>query len=543
LSPLWEYTPENIIYPLNIEGEVNAFARLELYPRVDVKFYGFFGPYAEIVPFVEGNYNAALQSQITLQGNETFLAWNSGINLGLDLRVGTELSFLALFKKEFFSKTIPCFNTPLWKSPVNIELLTELPAEVEPGATIELQLKVTDYFDLPVALCPVYFSGDGEFSKQIPVTDVNGKVIIDWVAGETGGEKAFTATIYKADKSVINTISGISIVKDLLNFNQIGIGDIIEFEDRMSHTKLNSTHNGDNEIPNGTILLFKTNEGRYGKMLIISNESYFMYFFFVTYNSDGSIYNQEENAQVRDTYTFDLDNGSSPGNDFWWEWIEFNYGGQPGDPIYLAPTGGIFIIYSLGGESTYIAKYSSSGITVDGQISESEWSGANKYDIIYVRYDGFNTKQGQFYLQHDNTWLYVGAKTYIDNGWNVYLSLKLDGNNDDILNGSSTEPHTDINMQQAAPGGWSGHSRYDYLGFNTTNPTTAPTGTQKASNGATNVSYEFKIKLSDLSINSAKEIGFYMFNYNHGVVEESYVFPSSQADSQTPSGWAHIKLE
>jgi hypothetical protein len=53
-TPIYNYTPHNEIYPLNIEGEVNASARVEIYPRVDVRLYGFFGPFAEIAPYVQG---------------------------------------------------------------------------------------------------------------------------------------------------------------------------------------------------------------------------------------------------------------------------------------------------------------------------------------------------------------------------------------------------------------------------------------------------------------------------------------------------------
>jgi hypothetical protein len=77
----------------------NLNARLEIYPRVELMFYSMFGPFAEIVPFIEGNYNSSLKSQITPSGSETFLAWDCGINLGLDFRIGSKLSFLGLFNK------------------------------------------------------------------------------------------------------------------------------------------------------------------------------------------------------------------------------------------------------------------------------------------------------------------------------------------------------------------------------------------------------------------------------------------------------------
>ena len=245
-TPYSDYTPENIIYPLNINGEVNAFARFELYPRVDVKLYNFFGPYAEIVPFVESKYNAALQSQITSGGNETFLAWNSSIDLGLDLRVGTELSFLGLFEREYGPEIIHCFNTPLWKSPVRIEILTELPAQVEAGSTIELQLKVSDYLDLPVPLCPVYFSGDGEFSKQLPITDPNGIIVIYWQVGASASEKSYTATIYDAANLIIDELSGsVSVVA---SFPTITTNDISTITQTTATSGGNITDDGGSTV-------------------------------------------------------------------------------------------------------------------------------------------------------------------------------------------------------------------------------------------------------------------------------------------------------
>lgn len=48
-----EYEPENIIYPLNVSGDVNLSARFELYPKVGIKFYSVIGPYVDIVPYLE----------------------------------------------------------------------------------------------------------------------------------------------------------------------------------------------------------------------------------------------------------------------------------------------------------------------------------------------------------------------------------------------------------------------------------------------------------------------------------------------------------
>jgi hypothetical protein len=200
----------------------------------------------------------------------------------------------------------------------------------------------------------------------------------------------------------------------------------------------------------------------------------------------------------------------------------------------------------------YEAKNSLSVPTIDGQINQTEWSNANSYSITFTRPDGMELKSGKLLLQHDGTWLYVGVNTEIKSGWDVYLCLKFDGNHDHILSGNSSLPHVDINVEYPSPGGWTGYIRYDYLVGSNANPITAPTGTLRKSYGSTSVSYEYKIKLSDLSTSSGKTIGFYMFNYNYPMTGIGHVYEYDLANHgyefpiklvmNDPSKWVDIKL-
>ncbi len=205
-APIKSFTPINKVYPLNLEGQVNASARLEIYPRAEVKFYGFFGPFMEVVPYVEGKYNARVQSLVTAGGTENFLAWNSGIDLGLDFRVGSVLTFLG-FKKEFGPEVLAGNVWPLWSMPADIVLTSTLPAETTPGKVIPLKFKVTTSEGAIVNLCPIYIKGSGTFSKQIVFTNTNGEASLDWTVGSTQGDNLFTATIYNADKSIIKELT------------------------------------------------------------------------------------------------------------------------------------------------------------------------------------------------------------------------------------------------------------------------------------------------------------------------------------------------
>ena len=203
-TPIKTYTPVNKVYPLNLEGQVNANVRMEIYPRTEIKFYGFFGPYAEIVPYVQGKYNARVQSQVTAGGAENFLAWNSGIDLGLDFRVGSELTFLwGLFNKEYGPTVLNGPVWPMWKSPTDLALLIELPGETTTGNTIPLSFKVTDLLENLVSLCPIYLTGTGSFNHQIIFTDYNGEANAEWTISNNPGQNELIATIYNADKSII----------------------------------------------------------------------------------------------------------------------------------------------------------------------------------------------------------------------------------------------------------------------------------------------------------------------------------------------------
>lgn len=207
-TPIKEYTPVNTVYPFNLSGELNLASRVELYPRIEVKFYDFFGPYAEVVPYVRGYFNSSLQYVNDNGSNETFVAWDLGIDLGMDFRVGSELTFLwGLVNKEFGPDTYNCFETPLWKSPQTITLLSNLPAEADPNTTHKVKVKVTDNMNMPVAFCPVYFEGDGNFSQSIAITNINGEAEIDWTLGVSVSDNIIDVILYDSKKNEMSKLS------------------------------------------------------------------------------------------------------------------------------------------------------------------------------------------------------------------------------------------------------------------------------------------------------------------------------------------------
>ncbi|MDI6846374.1 MAG: hypothetical protein QME28_09580 [Candidatus Saccharicenans sp.] len=116
--------------------------------------------------------------------------------------------------------------------------------------------------------------------------------------------------------------------------------DSIRLEDiRSAH--LSSARISGNSLAPNTILLFSTNEGRFGKLLIKSSD-YNLTLAWVTFNADGTVYSSGDNLTIRGTFTCDLDSGQESRNsaDFWW---------QISSPTerYLTPrNGAAFAIYS-----------------------------------------------------------------------------------------------------------------------------------------------------------------------------------------------------
>jgi len=76
----------------------------------------------------------------------------------------------------------------------------------------------------------------------------------------------------------------------------------------LSSDKINGSLSELNRIPDGTILVYKTNEGRYGK-LQIRDYGYNLTLRWKTYNSDGSVHSSGSSLVIRGTYLCDLDLG------------------------------------------------------------------------------------------------------------------------------------------------------------------------------------------------------------------------------------------
>lgn len=195
-------------FPLELTDKFNVKTTFELYPRIDALFYGFAGPFVELVPNLKANLDTKLQVQLTSAGQENFIAWNSNIDAGLDLRSGFSLSFLDKKKRDFTPLDVNLYNKRLWEAPDSMSLESEIPGISKVGDKIELKYQVFDNLKNPLAGCPVVFKDDEGFSKII-FSDLTGIANLEYLVPEDtkkDNKVIITSTLYNSEKSTIEEL-------------------------------------------------------------------------------------------------------------------------------------------------------------------------------------------------------------------------------------------------------------------------------------------------------------------------------------------------
>ncbi|WP_026755629.1 hypothetical protein [Sediminibacter sp. Hel_I_10] len=111
----------------------------------------------------------------------------------------------------------------------------------------------------------------------------------------------------------------------LLSFETLAASDIAAMENTMASLTLNGTNDTGVLWDDGKVLLYKTSDGRLGKLRVLnlglSNAQ--LTIEAVTYNTDGNIHRSTDSLEIQGNDEFDLDEmvlgwSVSP-NDFLWE--------------------------------------------------------------------------------------------------------------------------------------------------------------------------------------------------------------------------------
>jgi hypothetical protein len=110
-------------------------------------------------------------------------------------------------------------------------------------------------------------------------------------------------------------------------------------------TRINGSNNRDNQIPPGTVLLYVTNEKRYGKLKVLEY-GYNLIIRWVTYDKDGRVFSKGDRLIVKGTWNYDLDYGvggykGKSKVDFWWEQVDKTH------RFWVAKNGATFVLYDV----------------------------------------------------------------------------------------------------------------------------------------------------------------------------------------------------
>jgi len=105
------------------------------------------------------------------------------------------------------------------------------------------------------------------------------------------------------------------------------IAETLKKAEKTSGYKIDGSNTKANKLPNDAIVVYKTNEGRYGKFKVVEYGRD-LTINWVTYEKDGAVASKGDKLTVKGTFNFDLDAGKG-GNkqekidneksDFWWE--------------------------------------------------------------------------------------------------------------------------------------------------------------------------------------------------------------------------------
>ncbi len=118
------------------------------------------------------------------------------------------------------------------------------------------------------------------------------------------------------------------------DYEDLNRAAIVSMDAQMSTSVIDASPG--NELNPGSYLIYRTNSGRYGKM-IVESYGYDLTIGWVTYNSNGTVYTSGSGLIIHGTYLCDLDLGleTSTNDDFWWQ-----VNSTPGEDYDFTPQNG-----------------------------------------------------------------------------------------------------------------------------------------------------------------------------------------------------------
>ena len=242
-----EMNPYLEFYPLTVEAQASAEAKVSYYPQWEVGIYGFKAVWLEPRPYLKEWVEAGFRASTD---GRNYIGWKAETYNGMDLCVGLETEF-GFWRKDIWTSDI--YNVVkdrlLFEAPSRITTLSpENNIEVEKGESVDAEFMVESfspitnkYYPCPWAL--VNFEPEcGELDKPLAMSDLEGKATVTWTPSPTAESRSSELEECTLTAKVVNK-EGTSIDEATL---VIRTEEENDDEFREALIKLYNSTNGDN---------------------------------------------------------------------------------------------------------------------------------------------------------------------------------------------------------------------------------------------------------------------------------------------------------
>lgn len=199
---------------------------------------------------------------------------------------------------------------------------------------------------------------------------------------------------------------------------------------------------------------------------------------------------------------------------------------------------------SLFGQTDLVAPYGGTPPAIDGVIGATEWHDAQAYSLVFHSNVDQTTVTTVVYFLNDGTFLYCASTVPFPSSPTAFFGVYIDGDNSNSINGVLSEPHIDLGYNKAGTSSPL-YSIYDAYwaevppcGVVQSDAVTPPSGAAHAFSGTTEISYEFRMPLSDMTVGPGGTIGVHVMFSPGGA---GYMYPS--ADYCDIASWPDLYIE
>lgn len=179
IEPIKDFAYDYQEYDPTFSAEGVLSAQVSYYPQVEVSIYKFFGPWVDIIPYLQQNIKAGMQ--VTEAGNN-YLGWEHTVSAGVSTRMGVNFDFF-FDESEYRTEVMELASTNIYEAPYNLLLVSPQNDLFSKNEEIEATFKVTALRGTKEVPCPgtfVTFAGDGSLSNKYAVSDQDGLVTVLW---------------------------------------------------------------------------------------------------------------------------------------------------------------------------------------------------------------------------------------------------------------------------------------------------------------------------------------------------------------------------